>query len=124
MVGLFADPRIMEYLGPAGKAAGGASAAGAFYGHPGQLAIQAGAALTVIVWDGLVTFLLLKLIGVFMPLRMSDDVLEVGDLGVHDEEAYPQEAILERSRRFADEDSEDRTGSSGVRTVSTKGDES
>ena len=43
--------------------------AGLFYGHPKQLLIQAGAALTVIIWDGLVTFVLLRGIGLFMKLR-------------------------------------------------------
>ncbi len=36
------------------------------------------------------TFLILKVISFFTPLRMPDDVLEVGDLAVHDEEAYPE----------------------------------
>src|SRR5215467_1564676 len=49
LVGLFADPKMIVYLG-AGKAPG-FSGAGLFYGHPKQVVIQAGAALTVIVWD-------------------------------------------------------------------------
>jgi ammonium transporter, Amt family len=65
--------------------------AGLFYGHPKQLAIQAGAALTVIVWDGLVTFLILRGIGLFMKLREPDAVLAAGDVVIHGEVAYPME---------------------------------
>ena len=62
--------------------------------HPKQILIQAGAAGTVIVWDALVTFVILRVLGLFMKLRLPDEVLETGDLGVHDEEAYPDEALV------------------------------
>jgi Amt family ammonium transporter len=65
--------------------------AGLFYGHPKQLLIQAGAALTVIVWDGTVTYVILRVIKFFTPLRMSDAELLVGDEMVHGEVAYPEE---------------------------------
>jgi Amt family ammonium transporter len=55
---------------------------------------QAGAAGTIILWDGAMTFLILRAIGLFIKLRLPDDVLEVGDLGVHDEEAYPTEPLV------------------------------
>jgi ammonium transporter, Amt family len=89
LVGLFADPKMIVYLG-IGKAAP-STTAGAFYGHPKQLLWQAGAALTVIIWDGLVTFLILRGIGLFMKLRMSDAELVSGDISVHGEVAYPNE---------------------------------
>jgi Amt family ammonium transporter len=66
------------------------SAAGLFYGHPGQLLIQAGAAGTVIGWDALMTFLILRGIALFMPLRMSQAQLQGGDAVVHGETAYPE----------------------------------
>ncbi len=94
LVGLFADPRVIEYLGVGSHP--NVSAAGAFYGHPGQLAIQAGAAGTIIAWDAVVTFVLLKLIGRVIPLRMKDEELEQGDLAVHQEEVYPVETIAGR----------------------------
>ncbi len=50
LTGCLADPNMIEYIG-LGKTAS-FSGAGLFYGHPKQLAIQAGAALTIIVWDG------------------------------------------------------------------------
>ncbi|MDA8319180.1 MAG: ammonium transporter [Actinomycetota bacterium] len=86
MVGLLADPKMIVYLG-SGKTAG-FSAAGLFYGNPRQLLIQAGAALTVIAWSALMTFLILRGIGLFMKLRMTDEELATGDLAVHGEQAY------------------------------------
>jgi Amt family ammonium transporter len=67
-----------------------------FYGHPKQLLEQVLAALTIIIWDGLVTFIILKVISIFTPLRMSDEELEVGDLAVHGEEGYPADEGFER----------------------------
>ncbi len=94
LVGFFADPKMAEYYvkGANGKLSV-VSNSGLFYGHPGQVAIQAGAALTIIVWDGLVTFLLLKLIEkVFrIPLRFTDEELEIGDAAIHLEEVMPPE---------------------------------
>ena len=92
LVGLLADPKIVVYLNQDGSTA--FSGAGAFYGHPKQLLWQAGAAGTVIVWDALVTFVILKVLSLFMRLRLPDEVLETGDLGVHDEEAYPSEPLV------------------------------
>ncbi|WP_034087716.1 ammonium transporter [Streptacidiphilus albus] len=88
LVGLFADPAMAVYYNKDGSAV---SVAGLFHGHPKQLALQAGAAATIIVWDGLMTFLILKFLGLFMKLRLPDDVLELGDVEIHDEEAYPSE---------------------------------
>jgi len=92
MVGLLADPKMIEYLG-VGKNPS-VSGAGLFYGHPKELAIQAGAALTIIIWDGLITFLILRGIGLFMKLRIPDDQLEIGDVAVHGEEVYPSEDLV------------------------------
>src|SRR6201993_3509343 len=85
MVGLFADPHMIVYLG-LGKNPD-VTTAGLFYGHPKQLLIQAGAALTVIVWDGLITFLILRGLGLFMKLREPDNELAAGDIVVHGEVA-------------------------------------
>ena len=66
---------------------------GALYGHPKQVLIQFLAAVTIILWDATFTFLILTVIKRVMPshkLRMDDDILEVGDLAVHDEEGYPE----------------------------------
>jgi ammonium transporter, Amt family len=92
LVGLLADPGMIVYLG-IGKNPD-VTTSGLFYGHPHQLLVQAGAALTIIVWDGLVTFLILKGIGLFMKLRIPDEELEIGDVAVHGEEAYPTEELV------------------------------
>jgi Amt family ammonium transporter len=93
LVGVLADPHIVEYLG--GSTGPDVTFSGWLWGHhPKQILIQAGAAGTVIVWDALVTFVILRVLGLFMKLRLPDEVLETGDLGVHDEEAYPDEALV------------------------------
>jgi len=94
MVGVLADPNVIIYLGN-GKDVSDVTASGWLWGHhPKQILIQAGAAATVIVWDAFVTFVILKVLGLFMKLRLPDEVLETGDLGVHDEEAYPDESLV------------------------------
>jgi Amt family ammonium transporter len=92
MVGLFADPKMIVYLG-VGKTPS-FSGAGLFYGHPKQLLIQAEAALTIIIWDAFVTFVILRGIGLFMKLRIPDDQLEIGDVAVHGEDVYPSEDLV------------------------------
>jgi Amt family ammonium transporter len=93
LVGVLADPKIVVYLG--GSTGQDVTYSGWLWGHhPKQILIQAGAAGTVIVWDALVTFVILRGLGLFMKLRLPDEVLETGDLGVHDEEAYPDEGLV------------------------------
>jgi ammonium transporter, Amt family len=94
LVGVLADPKIILYLGN-GRDVSDVSSSGWLWGHhPGQILIQLGAALTVIVWDAFVTFVILRVLGLFMKLRAPDEALEVGDLAVHDEEAYPDEILV------------------------------
>ena len=52
---------------------------------------QALTAAWVIVFSAIGTFLLLKLVGVFVPLRMSEEDMEMGDLAVHGHEVYPSD---------------------------------
>jgi ammonium transporter, Amt family len=94
LVGLFADPNMIEYIG-VGKTSS-LSGAGAFYGHPHQLLVQFLAALTIIVWDAIITFVILMVIKhVFrMKLRIPDADLEIGDVAVHGEEAYPADELV------------------------------
>ncbi len=42
----------------------------------------------------MITFLILRFLGLFMSLRLPEEVLETGDLGVHDEEAYPVDTLI------------------------------
>jgi ammonium transporter, Amt family len=93
LVGVLADPHVVEYLG--GSTGSDVTASGWLWGHhPKQILIQAGAAGTIIVWDAFVTFVILKGLSFVMKLRLPDEVLETGDIGVHDEEAYPDEGII------------------------------
>ncbi|MGH3237531.1 MAG: ammonium transporter [Streptosporangiaceae bacterium] len=101
LVGLLADPSMIVYLG-LGKNPS-VSGTGLFYGHGHQLLVQAGAALTIIVWDGVVTFVILRFLGLFMKLRIPDDQLEIGDVAVHGEEVYPADELISVSTSRADE---------------------
>jgi Amt family ammonium transporter len=85
MVGLVADPKMIVYLG-SGKTSAFSVGGLLLTGDGKQLKMQLGAALTIIAWDGLVTFALLKLIALVVPLRLPDAILEVGDAEVHGEE--------------------------------------
>jgi ammonium transporter, Amt family len=89
LVGIFADPSVVVY--PLTTSGSAFAATGWLYGHPKLFEEQLLAALTVIVWDAVVTFIILKVISIFTPLRMSDEDLEIGDLAVHGEEAYPED---------------------------------
>jgi ammonium transporter, Amt family len=94
LVGLLADPNIIVYVGTGGGSS--ISGTGLFYGHPHQLLVQFEAALTIIIWDAIVTAVILYVIKYVlrMKLRLSDEELEVGDVAIHGEEAYPAEEIL------------------------------
>ena len=62
---------------------------GAIAGNPGQVLIQGTAVLTAIVYSGGMSFVLLKLIGLVIPLRATADDESVGlDISEHGEEAY------------------------------------
>ena len=62
---------------------------GALYGNPGQVGIQAMAIGTAIVYSGIMTFILLKIIGLFIPLRANAHEEADGlDISMHGEEAY------------------------------------
>jgi Amt family ammonium transporter len=87
LVGIFADPTVVVY--PKTESGTPFSAVGWLYGSHHLFEVQVLAGLTIIIWDTLVTFLILKIISLFTPLRMSDEDLEVGDLAIHGEEAYP-----------------------------------
>ena len=62
---------------------------GALYGNPGQVLIQATAVLTAIAYSGVMSFVLLKLVGLVLPLRASVNEEGEGlDISQHGEEAY------------------------------------
>jgi Amt family ammonium transporter len=88
LVGVFADPKMIIYPG-LGKTASIAPLAGLVHGSAHLLKEQLWAALWVIVWSATATFIILKVLGLVMRLRMPEKDLEEGDLAVHGHEVYP-----------------------------------
>jgi Amt family ammonium transporter len=65
------------------------AADGLLFGNPGQVGIQAAAVAAVIVYSGGMSFVLLKVIGLVIPLRTSESDESTGlDITQHGEEAY------------------------------------
>jgi len=65
------------------------TADGLLFGNPGQLGIQAVATLAALVYSAVCTVVLLKLIGLFVPLRATAREEGLGlDVSQHGEEAY------------------------------------
>jgi Amt family ammonium transporter len=116
LLGIFGDPNMLE-LGCGHLDANGqvVNTSQAFYttahgtctpfgvdglmytGSSHQLWEQFRAAIWVIFWSALVTFILMKLIGlVLRGTRYKDEILEIGDLAIHDEEAFPDEPLAHR----------------------------
>jgi len=77
LTGVFADPA----WNPAGT--------GLIAGNPGQLGAQFLTVLVVVIYSATMTFVLLKLVGVIMPLRVEESDEGIGlDVTQHGEEAY------------------------------------
>ncbi len=133
-VGVFGDPNMIEYgcgnLTKYGQVVATSNATylsttksctpfsvnGLMYtGEWHQLWEQFRAAIFVIIWSALITFILMKLIGlVLRGARYKDDILEVGDLAIHDEESYPAEQYATRSDSAFALAGIDRGGTSGA----------
>ena len=64
---------------------------GLISGSSTVLGWQALTALWVIVFCAISTYILLKLVAVFVPLRMDEKDMEEGDLAVHGHEVYPSD---------------------------------
>ena len=68
-----------------------------YTGSAHQLWEQFRAAVWVILWSAIVTFIIMQLIKlVLRGARYKDEILEVGDLSIHGEEAFPEETFAER----------------------------
>jgi len=88
LVGVVANPDVLEYIGT-DKEAPGVSVTGLLYGDSGhQLLMQIYGAAFIIVFNAIMTFIILKVIGLIVPLRMDEATLKVGDDAVHGETAY------------------------------------
>ena len=55
------------------------------------LKVQAYVALWVICFTAIATYIILKLVGLVIPLRMSEEDMETGDIAVHGHEVYPSD---------------------------------
>nr|WBO26549.1 ammonium transporter 2.1b [Camellia sinensis var. sinensis] len=84
LTGLLAEPALCRLILPV------PNSRGAFYGGNGgiQFLKQLVAACFVIAWNVVSTTAILLTIRIFVPLRMPDDQLMIGDDAVHGEEAY------------------------------------
>lgn len=87
LVGILANPDMLEYVGT-DKNAPGVNVTGLLYGNAGQLLLQVEGAAFIIVYNIIATFIILKVISFITPLRMDDATLMVGDDAVHGETAY------------------------------------
>jgi Amt family ammonium transporter len=67
------------------------SAPGLISGSSHLLKWQALTALWVIVFTAVVTFIILQVVKLFVPLRMDEKDMEEGDLAVHGHEVYPSD---------------------------------
>jgi ammonium transporter, Amt family len=92
LVGVFADPNMALTFVPGknGLVATG-SAPGLIHGNWTLLKWQFFAAAFVIVWTGVITFVLLKLVNIFIPVRMKTENMEIGDVAEHGHEVYPSD---------------------------------
>jgi ammonium transporter, Amt family len=90
LTGVFADPKMVIYPG-IGKTADITPFAGLIHGSATLLKEQAWAGLWIVGFSAVGTFILLKLVGLVIPLRMKDADLEEGDLAVHGHEVYPSD---------------------------------
>ena len=87
LTGVFANPNMLLYLGT-DKEAPGVNVTGLLYGNAAQVLTQLEGAAFIIVYNAIMTFIILKLISFIVPLRMDDATLKVGDDAVHGETAY------------------------------------
>ena len=78
MTGLFASPAINAVTG-------------AVYGNPGQLLTQLAGAVIVMLYSFVLTIVMLKIIGRFTPLRVSEQMESAGI----DEAYYKEKGIVE-----------------------------
>ena len=92
MVGIVGNPAMIIYPSTdKTKKIADVTVGGWFYnGHDfAQLGHQAVAALVIIVFDAIMTFIVLKLISFIVPLRASNPEMEGGDLAIHGVDPMP-----------------------------------
>ncbi len=94
LVGILADPGMVQYgvTGRHYKGSGSFSVGGWFYTHSfHQLWEQFLAALWIILYTGVMTAIIFYVVKKLLRgLRETDEVLSVGDIAIHEEEAFPE----------------------------------
>jgi ammonium transporter, Amt family len=90
LTGIFANPAMLVYIGTE-KDAPGVSTTGLLYGNFHQFVLQIEAAIFIIVFNVIMTYIILKIVSFIVPLRMDDKMLQVGDDAAHGETAYAME---------------------------------
>jgi len=89
MVGIVGNPAMVEYMST-DKKTSDVSVGGFVYGAGfAQLGHQALAAITIIAFDAIMTFIVLKVISFIVPLRASNPEMEGGDLAIHGQDPMP-----------------------------------
>ncbi len=91
LTGIFADPNMAVFYTRSGHKLTAVGATGVIHGNWTLLKWQFFAAAFVIVFSAVGTFILLKLVGLFIPLRMSEENMEIGDTAEHGHEVYPSD---------------------------------
>jgi Amt family ammonium transporter len=92
LTGVFADPQMaLSYTTSKHGLVATGTATGVIHGNWTLLKWQFFAAAWVIVFSGIGTFILLKLVGLFIPLRMKEENMEIGDTAEHGHEVYPSD---------------------------------
>jgi len=91
LTGIFANPNMVIYPAAHGTTGGFSTPAGVIAGNWTLLKWQFLAGVFVIAWSAIATFILLKIVGVVIPLRMSQENMEIGDTAEHGHEVYPSD---------------------------------
>jgi Amt family ammonium transporter len=91
LTGVFADPGMVVYPAAHGHTGGFSTPPGAIHGQFTLLKWQFFAGAWVIAWSAVATFVLLKIVGLFIPLRMTQENMEIGDTAEHGHEVYPSD---------------------------------
>ena len=97
LTGVFVDPTVTQYIDPGLR--------GALYGNLHQLLVQSLAVVIVAGYSFILTYGLLKLIGLFIPLQAPPQDLAIGDYAMHGEVAYSELlATLPESKKVVQEE--------------------
>jgi len=89
LTGVLADPAVTQYVYP--------GLTGAAFGNFNLLGVQILAAVVVILYSFVVTLGIWKVIGLVIPLRMTEEQLKTGDAAIHGEEIEPADEEPEMS---------------------------